>query len=318
MREKKVVDLIIIGGGPIGMFASYYAGMRELKTKIIEGLPVLGGQIELIYPEKEIMDIGAIPLIKGKDLVTSLRQQMSHFRPRVHTNESVVAIHKKEGVFTVETDQTTHYSRAILITAGQGAFEPRKLRFEYPERYEETNLHYYVNPLETYRNKNVVICGGGDSAVDWALMLEDIAKKVTLVHRRNRFRAHEASVSRLKDSSIEVLTPYAPVDVVGNANKVHEVVLQKSRGKETINLPTDFFIVSFGFISDSQQLSNWGIENKNGSALVSQQMETNVRGIYAAGDAATFDGKVRLIATGFGEVPTAINGIIKYLGKDRI
>lgn len=316
MQEKEIFDLIIIGGGPIGMFASYYAGMRELNVKLIEGLPVLGGQIELIYPEKEIMDIGAIPMIKGKDLVTNLRQQMSHFRPRVHTNESVVAIDKKDGVFTVETDQAIHYSRSILITAGQGSFEPRKLRFAYPDRYEETNLHYYVNPLETYRNKKVVICGGGDSAVDWALMLEDIAKEVTLVHRRNRFRAHEASVSRLKDSTIEVLTPYAPINVIGDANRVHQVVLQKSREKEKVHLDTDFFIVSFGFISDSQQLSNWGIENKNGSALVSQQMETNVRGVYAAGDAATFDGKVRLIATGFGEIPTAINSIIKYLSHD--
>lgn len=316
MREKEIFDLIIIGGGPIGMFASYYAGMRELKTKVIEGLPVLGGQIELIYPEKEILDIGAIPMIKGKELISNLHQQMSHFRPRVHTKENVIDIEKEHGIFVVKTDHTIHYSRAILLTTGQGAFEPRKLRFDYPERYEETNLHYYVNPLESYRNKNVVICGGGDSAVDWALMLEDIAKKVTLVHRRNRFRAHEASVSRLKDSSIEVLTPYTPIDLNGDANQIHEVVLQKSRGKQKMVLETDFFIVSFGFISDSQQLINWGIENKNGSALVSQEMETNVRGIYAAGDAATFEGKVRLIATGFGEVPTAINSIIKYLSTD--
>lgn len=316
MREKEIVDLLIIGGGPVGMFASYYAGMRELNTKLIEGLPVLGGQIELIYPEKEILDIGAIPMIKGKDLVSNLRQQMSRFRPRVHTNESVVNIEKEGGIFVVKTDHTLHYSRAILLTAGQGAFEPRKLRFDYPEKYEETNLHYYVNPLETYRNKKVVICGGGDSAVDWALMLEDIAEKVTLVHRRNRFRAHEASVSKLKNSTVEVLTPYAPIDLIGDANEINEVVLQKSRGNEKISLETDFFIVSFGFISDSQQLSNWGIENKNGSALVSQKMETNVRGIYAAGDAATFEGKVRLIATGFGEVPTAINSIINYLSAD--
>ncbi len=313
MREKEIVDLIIIGGGPIGMFASYYAGMRELKTKLIEGLPVLGGQIELIYPEKEIIDIGAIPLIKGKDLVANLHQQMSHFRPRVHTNENVLAIGQEDGVFIVQTDHALHFSRAVLLTAGQGSFEPRKLRFDYPEKYEDTNLHYYVNALETYRNKKVVICGGGDSAVDWALMLEGIAKEVTLVHRRHRFRAHEASVRRLKESTIKVMTPYSPVDLIGDEDQIHEVVFQKSRSKEKLSLKTDFFIVSFGFISDNQQLSNWGIEHKNGSAVVSQQMETNVRGIYAAGDAATFEGKVRLIATGFGEVPTAINSIITDL-----
>lgn len=313
MLTKDVFDLIVIGGGPIGMFASYYAGMRELKVKVIEGLPVLGGQIELIYPEKEISDIGAIPMIKGKDLILNLHQQMKSFSPTIHLDESVLNIHKKDDLFVIQTDKKTHYSKTILVTTGQGVFEPRKLKFDYPEEYEETNLHYYVNPLDTYKDKKVVVCGGGDSAVDWALMLEDIAEKVYLVHRRNRFRAHEASVSRLENSSIEILTPYQPTNLFGSSDRLNEVVLQKRRGEEILRLSTDFLIVNFGFLSDSEQLNNWGIKNKNGSAIVSQQMQTNISGIYAAGDAATFDGKVRLIATGFGEVPTAINGIMRYL-----
>lgn len=313
MTKKEIFDLTVIGGGPVGMFASYYAGMRELKVKVIEGLPVLGGQIELIYPEKEISDIGAIPMIKGKDLVVNLHEQMKSYQPTIHLEENVLNIDKQEDLFIIQTDKQIHYSKTILLTTGQGAFEPRKLTFDYPQTYRDTNLHYYVSALDTYRDKRVVICGGGDSAVDWALMLEDIAKEVVLVHRRDRFRAHEASVSRLKDSSIETITPYQPVNLFGSADRLHEVVLQKRRSDEMMRLPTDFLIVSYGFISDSEQLNNWGIGNKNGSALVSQQMETSIPGIYAAGDAATFDGKVRLIATGFGEVPTAINGIMRHL-----
>ncbi len=313
MQTKEIVDLTIIGGGPVGMFSAYYAGMRELKTKVIEGLPILGGQIELIYPEKEIMDIGAVPMIKGKDLVSNLHQQMKTFNPVINIEENVLEIDKTDELFIIKTNKSIHYSRTILITTGQGIFEPRKLKFDYPEKYEETNLHYYVNPLDTYKDKRVVVCGGGDSAVDWALMLEGIAEKVSLVHRRDKFRAHEASVSQLKKSSIEILTPYVPTDLIGDADKIEEIVLQERRGNQTKRLGTDYFIVNFGFTSDSNQMDDWGIENKNGSALVSQKMETNIPGIYAAGDAATFDGKVRLIATGFGEVPTALNSIIRYL-----
>lgn len=313
MQTKDIFDLIVVGGGPTGMYASYYAGLRELKTKVIEGLPILGGQTELLYPEKEITDIGAIPMIKGKDLIANLHQQMQTFKPEVHLEENVVEIDKEDGIFTIQTDKGIHYSKTILLTTGQGAFEPRKLRFSYPDQYRETNLHYYVQSLNTYKDKEVVICGGGDSAVDWALMLKDVAKKVSLVHRRHRFRAHEASVSRLETSSIEILTPYTPMDLLGDAERLDQVVLRKTRSDHTIKLPADFLIVSFGFMSDGRQMGNWKIENKNGSAFVSQRMETSIPGIYAAGDAATFDGKVGLLATGFGEVPTAINSIIRYL-----
>lgn len=313
MRTTDIFDLTVIGGGPTGMYAAYYAGLRELKTKVIEGLPILGGQTELLYPEKKITDIGAIPMIKGKDLVANLHQQMQTFQPEVHLEENVVEIDREDSIFTIRTDKGIHYSKTILLTTGPGAFEPRKLRFSYPKQYDETNLHYYVKSLDTYQDKRVVICGGGDSAVDWALMLKDVAKKVSLVHRRHRFRAHEASVSRLEKSSIEILTPYTPMDLLGDAERIDQVVLRKTRSDQIVHRPTDFLIVSFGFMSDSQQMGKWKIENKGGSAIVSQRMETSIPGIYAAGDAATFDGKVGLLATGFGEVPTAMNSIIRYL-----
>lgn len=319
MPQKEVFDVTIIGGGPTGMFAAFYAGMRELKTKIIETLPVLGGQVKIMYPEKNIFDIGAFPYIKGADLIDQLEKQLKPFQPTICLEESVLAIQKtKDHLFEMKTQEGNHYSRAILITTGLGAFEPRKLTFDYLEQYEESNLHYYVKELETYRDKVVVITGGGDSAVDWALTLEPIAKKVYIVHRRDKFRAHEASVSYLKKSSVEILTPYLPIELIGNNEKIQEVKLQKRRQDEFMTLPLDYFIVNFGFISENKQLKEWGLDSVHNNVIVNQKMESNIPGIYAAGDVATFDGKVKLIATGFGEAPTAINSIIQYLNPDQV
>lgn len=310
-------DVIIIGGGPTGMFAAVYAGMRELKVKIIETLPVLGGQVEIMYPEKMIFDVGAFPYIKGADFIEQLKKQMEPFDTEICLDENVLDLKKGIDHFEMKTNKTTHYAKTILIATGQGSFEPRKLTFDYPEEYEETNLHYYVNDLETYRDKVVAINGGGDSAVDWALTLEDIAKKVYIVHRRDKFRAVEASVTQLRDSAVEIITPYVPERLVGDFEKIHAVDFKERRGDKTITIPLDYFIVNFGFISENKQLDEWGLDTSHGSVEVAQNMATNIPGIYAAGDVTTFDGKVKLIATGFGEAPTAINSIIQYLNPEQ-
>lgn len=247
MHLNEISDVIIIGGGPTGMFAAFYAGMRELNVKIIETLPVLGGQVEIMYPEKMIFDIGAFPYIKGGDLVKQQEKQLEPFDTEICLDENVLAINKTNDIFEIKTNKTTHYTKTVLITTGQGSFESRKLTFDYPQEYEETNLHYYVNKLETYRNKTVAITGGGDSAVDWALALEDIAKKVYIVHRRDKFRALEASVTQLKNSTVEIMTPYIPQELIGDSNQIHEVVFKKRRGEETFVLPVDYFIVNYGF-----------------------------------------------------------------------
>lgn len=314
MQEKEIFDLLIIGGGPTGMFAAYYAGIAELKTKLIESLAELGGQINLMYPEKIITDIGAIPEIKGKDLVSNLHQQMNRFESDITTNENVIDIIKKKKYFIIQTNKGIYYSRTVLLTTGQGIFEPRKLRIKHNKNYEKENLHYYVRDLEKYRNKKVIVLGGGDSAVDWALMLEEIAEKIYLVHRRDRFRAHESSVSRLKNSSIEILTPYIIISIEGNEKKLKKIIIKERRGDKILALDTDFLIVNYGFIPKIKQLEEWGIKTKRIGAAVTAKMETNIPGIFAAGDAASFDGKVNLIASGFGEAPTAINSIIHYLG----
>lgn len=318
MHSAEIYDVTIIGGGPTGMFAAFYAGIRELKVKIIETLPVLGGQVEIMYPEKNIYDVGAFPYIKGADLIAQQKKQMEPFDPEICLDENVLTIEKKDEIFHIDTDKGTHFSQTVLIATGQGSFEPRKLTFDYPKQYEDTNLHYYVKPLETYKDKTVAITGGGDSAVDWALTLENIAKKVYIVHRRDKFRAHEAAVSRLKQSSVEIVTPYVPNQLIGDAKRLYEVEFNERRGDKILTLPVDYFIVNYGFKSLNKQLNDWGLETEHNSILVSQRMETNVPGIYAAGDVTTFDGKVKLIVTGYGEAPTAINSIIQYLNPDQI
>lgn len=315
MQNNNISDLIIIGGGPIGMFAAYYAGMRELKTKLIESLPQLGGQIDLMYPEKIITDLGTVPQIKGKQLITNLEEQLDIFKTDITTNETVLEIEKNDDYFTVITNKDKYYARTILLTSGQGIFEPRKLGIHHNKEYEKTNLHYYVKNLECYRDQKIAVLGGGDSAVDWALMLEGIADKVYLIHRRQQFRAHEASVSQLKSSSIEKLTPYQLESIAGDTTHVQELTLKERHGDEKITLPIDFLIVNYGFHSDSLQLKKWGIDTQRAGAHVSQNMSTNIPGVFAAGDAASFNGKVKLLATGFGEVPTAINSIVRYLNR---
>lgn len=313
VTEQAIKDVIIIGGGPVGMFAAYYAGLRELSAQIIEALPVLGGQVEMLYLEKSVYDIGGIPGISGKALVKNLKKQMDIFPPEITLDNPVKNITKKDDIFHVETDRGTFLSRTILITTGQGSFAPRKLPLTEAEHYEDKNLHYYVKNIDQFRDKRVTILGGGDSAVEWALMLEDVAKQVTLVHRRNQFRAHEALASDLKKSSVKILTPYMPDELIGDDNGIQALKVKERRGDDTLEVPLDELIVSFGFAYSSRELSQWGLEVKQGQMVVDSTMQSSIPGIYGAGDVTMYDGKVKLIAVGFGEAPVAISAIAAYL-----
>lgn len=309
--SEELYDITIIGGGPIGMFAAFYAGMRNAKTKLIESLPVLGGQVSLLYPEKTIYDVGGYAGVTGKELVHQLTAQMQHFDQTICLDEKVLAIDKLDDqLFKLTTTKGTHFSKTVIITTGQGSFSPRTLALPNAELFEETNLHYIVKDLEQYKNKTVVICGGGDTAVDWALTLEPIAKKVILVHRRERFRAHEGSVEMVKSSNIEVLTPYIPNNLVEENGYLKAVEFKETRGENTHSIDLDYFIVNYGFVSSLGPVKDWNVALEQTDIVVNSKMETSVEGIYAAGDSMTLDGKIKLIATGFGEAPTAVNHAI--------
>jgi thioredoxin reductase len=308
-----IVDIAIIGGGPAGMFAAFYGGMRQASVKIIESMPQLGGQLAALYPEKYIYDVAGFPKVTAQELVNQLKKQMEHFSPEVCLEEKVQEVIKRdERLFEIVTDKAKHLAKAVIITAGVGAFEPRRLELPEAQQYEKANLYYFVSDLQQFAGQHVIISGGGDSAVDWSLMLEPIAASVTLVHRRDKFRAHEHSVDNLMNSKVNVLTPYE-ITALAGAGRIESVTLQDVKTKETKELKADAVIVNFGFISSLGPIAEWGLEIEGGSIVVDSRMETNIPGIFAAGDITTYPGKLKLIAVGFGEAPTAINNAKVYV-----
>ncbi|MBM7648527.1 thioredoxin reductase (NADPH) [Bacillus ectoiniformans] len=312
--SEQVFDITIIGGGPVGLFTAFYGGMRQASVKIIESLPQLGGQLSTLYPEKFIYDVAGFPKVRAQELVDNLVEQMNQFSPSICLGESVQELEKlPDGSFKLTTNKGIHYTKTMIITAGNGAFQARKLELPQAEAYEEANLHYFVTDLNRFADRKVVICGGGDSAVDWALMLEPIAKEVTLVHRRDKFRAHEHSVEQLLQSNVQVLTPYIPSELTGDGSSIHSITFEEVKGDAKKTLELDDLIINFGFVSSLGPLKNWGLDIEKNNIVVNSKMETNLEGIYAAGDICTYDGKVKLIASGFGEAPTAVNNAKAYL-----
>ncbi|MCK1188732.1 NAD(P)/FAD-dependent oxidoreductase [Streptococcus uberis] len=318
MTEKQY-DITIIGGGPVGLFAAFYAGLRGMTVKIIESLSELGGQPAILYPEKVIYDIPAYPALTGAELTDNLIKQISRFEDRttVCLKEEVQSFEKNNQGFTIQTNKGQHSSKAIIIACGNGAFAPRTLGLEGEESFAEKNIFYNVHQLDQFAGKNVVICGGGDSAVDWALALYGLAESVTIVHRRDVFRAHEHSVELLKASGVKILTPYIPNQLIGENGQVSQIVLQKVKSEDSLTLDLDALIVSFGFSTSNKNLKNWQLDYKRSSILVNHLYQTNQEGVFAIGDAADYEGKVDLIATGFGEAPIAVNQAINYIYPER-
>ncbi|MEC2078321.1 ferredoxin--NADP reductase 2 [Metabacillus fastidiosus] len=312
-EDTKVYDITIIGGGPVGLFTAFYGGMRQASVKIIESLPQLGGQLSALYPEKYIYDVAGFPKVRAQELVNNLKEQMAKFEQTVALEQAVETVEKLEdGTFKLTTNSEIHYTKTIIITAGNGAFQPRKLELEEAAKYEKANLHYFVDDLNKFAGRRVAITGGGDSAVDWALMLEPIAKQVTLIHRRDKFRAHEHSVELLHNSKVNILTPFVPTELVGE-EKVEKIALEEVKGDRKEVIEIDDLIVNFGFVSSLGPIKNWGLNIEKNSIVVNSRMETSIEGIYAAGDICTYEGKVKLIASGFGEAPTAVNNAKAYM-----
>lgn len=308
-----IVDIVIIGGGPAGMFAAFYGGMRQASVKMIENMPQLGGQLSALYPEKYIYDVAGFPKITAQELVDNLKQQMALFDPQICLDERVLGVVKKdERLFEITTNKGVHKAKAVIITAGVGAFEPRRLELPEAASFENKNLHYFVNDLGQFSGQNVLISGGGDSAVDWALMLEPIAKQVTLVHRRDKFRAHEHSVERLMASKVNVVT-FAEITALHGGDRIEKVTLTDMKTKQTQQIDVDAVIVNFGFVSSLGPIAEWGLQIENNSIVVDSRMATNIPGIFAAGDITTYPGKLKLIAVGFGEAPTAVNNAKVYI-----
>lgn len=312
MVNDEIVDITIIGGGPTGLFASFYAGMREMSVKIIDSLPQLGGQLIELYPDKYIYDVGGFPKVLAKDFVANLVTQAHYAKPEIILEETALSAERNDDHFILKTDKGVHLTRTILLTAGIGAFQPRKIGLNEEVQFEGKTLHYGIKDLSLFKDQHVVVCGGGDSAVDWALMLENFASSITLVHRRERFTAHETSVHQLMASTVNVKTSFSIKEIQGESGEMKGITLASRDGNEE-QIATDHLIVNYGNISSLGPLKTWGLALERNSIQVNTKMETNIEGIYAAGDVTTFDGKVKLIATGLGEAPIAVNHAKAYV-----
>jgi thioredoxin reductase len=315
------VDLLVVGAGPAGLYAAYYAGFRGLRTAIVDSLPEPGGQVMALYPEKNIYDVAALPVIKGRDLVAGLVQQAARFHPVYVLGERADTLTNDAGHrprpgerLLVTTDRGTRIRcGAVVVTGGIGTFTPRQLPGG--AEWEGRGLTYVVKELAAHAGQDVVIVGGGDSAVDWALALADLASSVTLVHRRKHFRAHAASVADLEAGPTVVVTD-AQVSAVEGTDRVHTVHVRHKDGTVT-PYKAQSVIAALGFTADIGPLESWGIDIVDRKILVDTAMRTTLSGVYSAGDITEYPGKVRLISVGFGEAATAVNNAATYLDPDQ-
>jgi len=311
-----VYDLTIIGAGPTGLFATFYAGLREMKTKVIDALEEPGGQVAVLYPEKYIFDVPGYSKILAKDLVRSLVAQAFQYNPTVILGERVTALHKTDGVFELATDKgTKHLSKAVLVAAGVGAFSPNRLEAKGASDYEGKGVYYFVKDKSIFKDKSLLIVGGGDSAVDWALNIKDIAKKITLVHRRDVFRAHEGSVKALMTSGVDIKLFYEVRSVTGDGTRVTKAVIFDNRSQAEETVEADAILVNIGFRADLGPIKDWGLQIDGREIRVNGKMETNIPGVFVAGDiAGPLDGvKLNLIAKGYAQAALAVNVAKAYV-----
>jgi thioredoxin reductase (NADPH) len=296
-------DLLVIGAGPTGLFATYYAGFRGFRVAVVDSLPELGGQITAMYPEKAILDVAGFPSVKGRDLVEGLVQQAGTAEPEYLLDRTALTLdHRGDTVSVGLDDGTEVVAKAVLITAGIGKFSPRPLPAG--DGWLGRGMEFFVPSFQPYVGKDVVIVGGGDSAFDWALHLEPVARSVTLVHRRDAFRAHQRTVDAVRALGVEIVTN-AQVTALRGEPTVAEVDIEVD-GVVTTR-PAQAVVAALGFIADLGPLQKWGIEVEKRHVVVDSSMRTSLERVFAAGDITEYPGKVRLIAVGFGEAATAVN-----------
>lgn len=302
--DEVTTDLLIIGAGPTGLYSAYYAGFRGLSVAMVDSLAELGGQITAMYPEKAILDVAGFPSVKGRELVEGLVAQAATARPTYFLERTARTLEHRDDDVVITLDGGTRIiAGAVLITAGIGKFSPRPLPAG--EGWVGRGMEFFVPSFAPYVGKDVVIVGGGDSAFDWAQHLEPIAGSVTLVHRRDAFRAHQRTVQEVTDSRVEIITR-AQVTALRGDTVLEEVEITVD-GEEPVTRPAQALVAALGFIADLGAIQEWGLVTQKRHVVVDSAMRTNLPRVFAAGDITDYPGKVRLIAVGFGEAATAVN-----------
>ena len=323
MSASEIVDITIVGGGPTGLAAAYYGAHRDASVRIVESLEQLGGQVSAVYPEKHIFDVAGYPKINGQELIERLTEQAMQYDPEVRLGEVIETIeHAGEEIHLHTAGGELLRTRTMIITAGHGAFNPRKLDIPDLDRWEGNGLHYFVRRKEAFTGKRVALVGGGDSALDWALGLQDTAAlPITLIHRRDRFRGLESSVNEVRrladEGRVKILTPCEVRDAAGNG-QLESITVENTETGETAEHPCDELVTLLGFVSHLGPIANWGLEFENKRQIrVTPSMETNLPGIYAAGDVAGYEGKITLITVGFSEAALAANHAVAHIRGEK-
>ena len=317
MSERDVYDITIVGAGPAGLFATFYAGLRQMRTKLIDALEELGGQVAVLYPEKNIYDVPGFPEVTGKALVKNMIEQARRFNPTIVLGERVLALKRTdEGLFRLSgSSGAQHISRTVLITAGVGAFSPNKVDAPTAAQYEGRGVYYFLKDKNSLKGKRLLIVGGGDSAVDWCLNLNGWAENITLIHRRDVFRAHEESVSQMMKCGATIKLFYELKEVTGDGKTVAGAVIYDNRTKVEERMDVDAILVNIGFRADLGPIKEWGIEIVGREIKATPKMETSMPGVFVAGDIATSTGSVKLnlIATGHAQAAIAVNVAKNFL-----
>ncbi len=314
-HENELYDVTIIGGGPTGLYTAFYSSMRGLKTKVIEYLPQLGGKVSFFYPEKTIYDVPGFYKITGSNLIKQLKEQTESLEPTIVLGQQVQEIIKNsQGDYCLLTDNDEkHITKTVILTAGDGIFKMRKMPLEETVKIEGENFHYHLGKMENFTGKNVVVSGGGSGAINWAIMVAEFAKHVTLVHTSENFHAHPIDIERLHQSEVELKIPYSITDVIEDNGIIYEIVLKEEISGMEERLPLDEMIAHHGAKLELGPLQETNIHFEKSKIVVDSSMATNLEGIYAAGDIVTYPNKNRLISGGFSEGVIAVNSVTQYL-----
>jgi len=313
--HQKISDMAIIGAGPVGLYASYYAGLRDMKVLLLESLSQLGGQLSALYPKKYIYDVAGYPKILAEDLIENLVQQSKQYSPELFLNDKIIDLQVKEDQPLKLTSEkgSKYQAKSVLLCAGIGAFMPRKLDVQDAEVLEGRGLHYFVKDPEVFRDKQLLIIGGGDSALDWSLTLQDCAKEITHIHMLKQFQAHEESVVKLMQAeNINVYIHSQLKEIFGDDHIEKVTIVNNVDGSER-TLEVDDILCFIGYITNLGPIRDWGLEIVGNAIKVNDKMETNLPGVYGAGDIVWHPAKIKLITTGFGDAATAVNNAKHFI-----
>jgi ferredoxin/flavodoxin---NADP+ reductase len=326
--DTEIRDITVIGAGPVGLITAFWAGMREASSRIIDSLPEIGGQLTTLYPEKWIYDVPGYPRVIAKDLVAKLHEQaVEQFDVPVYLETTAERVEyepdpddPERQIIRIKTDKGDLLTRTIVIAGGHGAFEPKKLPGYDMDPWEGRGAHYLVGEKSAFAGKRVIIVGGGDSACDWTLNLLDTAAEITLVHRREGFRAHEVTVGEIEQAAAEgkvaVRVPYQIKEVTGNGDVERVTLFHSENEEDVVEVDCDAILLQLGFKTALGPLKEWPLEVEKGSIKVDQVMKTSMDAVWAAGDITVFDGKLKLIATGFAEAAIAVAQAVHHIRPD--